>query len=251
MNAPAKVLASPASVYAKIAAVQGELAKVGISKSRKNHTPGQNYNFRGIDEVYNTLAPLMAEHGLCIIPRMVAHSLTERGRTKNGNVIWSAVVTAEFDFVSSDDGSIHTARTIGEAMDSSDKASNKAMSAAYKYAALMTFAIPTEGDNDADAQTHEVVADQGQSQRGAVSPDPQAVSITLVTDEQMVRIQSLVQATNSNVGAICKAARVDNLEQLSTGKADNVISRLETKLADMAKAETNSLADEIGDQIPY
>ena len=43
-------------------------------------------------------------------------------------------------------------------MDSGDKATNKAMSAAYKYAALQTFCIPTEGDNDADATTHEVKA---------------------------------------------------------------------------------------------
>jgi hypothetical protein len=41
-------------------------------------------------------------------------------------------------------------------MDSGDKATNKAMSAAYKYAAFMAFAIPTEGDNDADATTHDV-----------------------------------------------------------------------------------------------
>ena len=32
------------------------------------------------------------------------------------------------------------------------------MSAAYKYAAMMLFCIPTEGDNDADSQTHEIVA---------------------------------------------------------------------------------------------
>jgi hypothetical protein len=43
-------------------------------------------------------------------------------------------------------------------MDSGDKASNKAMSAAYKYAAFQAFCIPTEGDNDADATTHEVAA---------------------------------------------------------------------------------------------
>jgi hypothetical protein len=43
-------------------------------------------------------------------------------------------------------------------MDSGDKASNKAMSAAYKYAAFQAFCIPTEGDNDADSQTHEVAA---------------------------------------------------------------------------------------------
>ena len=30
------------------------------------------------------------------------------------------------------------------------------MSAAYKYAAFQAFAIPTEGDNDADAYTHDV-----------------------------------------------------------------------------------------------
>jgi hypothetical protein len=45
-------------------------------------------------------------------------------------------------------------------MDSGDKATNKAMSAAYKYMAFQTFAIPTEGDNDADNHTHEIVRTQ-------------------------------------------------------------------------------------------
>jgi hypothetical protein len=34
------------------------------------------------------------------------------------------------------------------------------MSAAYKYAAMMAFCIPTEGDNDTENQTHEVAAKQ-------------------------------------------------------------------------------------------
>ena len=65
-------------------------------------------------------------------------------------------VEVEFDFVCSEDGSTHTVKTFGEAMDRSDKATNKAMSAAYKYAAFQAFAIPTEGDNDADSDTPEV-----------------------------------------------------------------------------------------------
>jgi hypothetical protein len=69
-------------------------------------------------------------------------------------------VEAEFDLVSAEDGSKHTARTFGEAMDSGDKGTNKAMSAAYKYMAFQTFAIPTEGDNDADGHTHNVVANK-------------------------------------------------------------------------------------------
>jgi hypothetical protein len=66
-------------------------------------------------------------------------------------------VEAEFDFVAASDGSKHTVKTYGEAMDSGDKATNKAMSAAYKYAAFQAFCIPTEGDNDADATTPEPV----------------------------------------------------------------------------------------------
>ena len=38
-------------VYAAIAAVQGTLAKTGISKNRKNQQ-GSGYMFRGIDDVY-------------------------------------------------------------------------------------------------------------------------------------------------------------------------------------------------------
>lgn len=139
-------------VYGAISAVQGSLAKDGISKSRKNQQQG--YSFRGIDDVYNALSGLLAEHRLCIIPRYLSRVVTER-EAKSGGVLFNVVVEAEFDLVGPD-GSKHTARNYGEAMDSADKATNKAMSAAYKNMALQVFAIPTEGDNDADAVTPEV-----------------------------------------------------------------------------------------------
>lgn len=140
-------------VYKAINAVQSELAKIGISKASRNTQQG--YNFRGIDAVYNVLSPLLAEHGLCILPRMLKRTCEER-QTAKGGTLFYVTVEAEFDFVCAEDGSKHTVKTFGEAMDSGDKATNKAMSAAYKYAAFQAFAIPTEGDNDADAHTHEV-----------------------------------------------------------------------------------------------
>ena len=142
-------------VYRCIAAVAGDLAKIGIAKASKNEQQG--YAFRGIDAVYNTLAPLLAQHGLVILPRILTRTQTERA-TRGGGALFSVVVEAEFDFVAVSDGSVHTIRTCGEAMDSADKATNKAMSAAYKYAAFMSFCVPTEGDNDADAVTHDVAA---------------------------------------------------------------------------------------------
>lgn len=140
-------------IYESINAIQSALAKTGISKDRKNQQQG--YAFRGIDDVYGALAPLLAEHGVCVFPRATERTCVER-QTQRGGALFYVTVRVEFDFVSSIDGSSHTCITYGEAMDSADKATNKAMSAAYKYACLQTFCIPTEGDNDADATTHDV-----------------------------------------------------------------------------------------------
>jgi hypothetical protein len=141
-------------VYQCIAAVTAELSKIGISKDSKNQSQG--YAFRGIDAVYGALSPLLSKHGLCILPRVTDRQVIER-QNRQGTALFYVTLTVEFDFVAAEDGSKHTVITVGEAMDSGDKASNKAMSAAYKYAAFQAFCIPTEGDNDADAVTHEVV----------------------------------------------------------------------------------------------
>jgi len=143
-------------VYSAIAAVAKAMSHDGISKARKNTTQG--YNFRGIDDVLNALSSALSEAGLLILPRVTERKEVER-QTKNGGAIFYVTVHVDFDLVAVEDGSKHTVTTYGEAMDSADKATNKAMSAAYKYLALLTFCIPTEAtpDTDADFTTHEVV----------------------------------------------------------------------------------------------
>ena len=140
-------------VYQAIAAAMAEIAKEGIGKNRKNDQQG--YKFRGIDDVYNALAPILSKCGLVMLPRVLGREVVER-TTAKGNAIFYVTVDVEFDLVCAEDGSKHTVKTFGEAMDTADKATNKAMSAAYKYMAMEVFCIPTEGDNDADATTHEV-----------------------------------------------------------------------------------------------
>lgn len=142
------------NVYQCINRVQTALNRTGISKDRTTQQ-GASFMFRGIDDVYNAISPLLAEAGLCILPRMISRHCDERQNTA-GKALFYVTVEAEFDLVSAEDGTLHTIRTFGEAMDSGDKATNKAMSAAYKYACFQAFAIPTEGDNDPDAHVHEV-----------------------------------------------------------------------------------------------
>jgi hypothetical protein len=142
-------------VYFAIAKVMAEIGRIGISKDRKNDQQG--YKFRGIDDVYNALSGLLSAAGLCVLPRVTKREVTERA-TKNGGVLFYVVLDVSFDLVAAEDGSSHTISVVGEAMDSGDKATNKAMSAAFKYACMEVFCIPTEGNPDADQETHDVAA---------------------------------------------------------------------------------------------
>lgn len=138
------------AVYKCICAVMLALSRDGVAKDRKN--AAQGFNFRGIDDIYNALAPTLAKTGLAILPRVLSRTM-EPQQSKSGGTLSYVTVEVEYDLVAAEDGSMHTVRTFGEAMDTGDKATNKAMSAAYKYMAFQTFCIPTEGDNDADAST--------------------------------------------------------------------------------------------------
>ncbi len=142
-------------VYKAISEVMGALAKEGIAKNQSNKQ--QNYKFRGIDDVYNALATILAAKKLCILPSVRNREVVER-RSQGGGALFYVTVMVDYTFASAIDGSQHTVTVVGEAMDSGDKATNKAMSAAFKYACLQAFCIPTEGDNDADETTHEVAA---------------------------------------------------------------------------------------------
>jgi hypothetical protein len=148
-------------VHAAIGAIMREIATTGIAKARRNAQQG--YDFRGIDDVLNALAPLMSKHGIFSIPRILTRTVTERLNAK-GTALFYVVLEAEFDFVSALDGSRLTVRMFGEAMDSGDKATGKAVSMAYKSAVILLFQIPTEGNNDTEGDSHEVFAEADATQ---------------------------------------------------------------------------------------
>lgn len=141
-----------AKILEAISKVMDGLASEGLSKGRSNTQQG--YKFRGIDDVLNVLARKLVDAKLVIVPRFSEHSIVQAGTTSKGGPIYRATVRGEFLLCHGEEAM--PCVTYGEAFDSADKATNKAMSAAYKYMALQLFCIPTEGDNDADSVTHEV-----------------------------------------------------------------------------------------------
>lgn len=136
-------------IYGLMAQVLAEVGSVG--KGRRNEQQG--YSFRGIDDVYEAVHPLFSKHGIFTVPRVLSEDTTER-TTQSGTILRFVKLTMAYDFFAPDGSSV-TAEVIGEAMDAGDKASNKAMSAAQKYALIQTLCIPTGNTPDADYQTHE------------------------------------------------------------------------------------------------
>jgi hypothetical protein len=146
-------------VHTAILGVMDDLCKVGLSKDRTNQQ--QQFKYRGIDDLRNVLAPLLVKHKLLILPCVLSRQMTERESAKGG-ALFSVVLEVQYTFKSVIDDSTEIVGPIyGEAMDSGDKATNKALSVAYKYMCFDAFSIRTEGDdtaNDPDATTHEVLA---------------------------------------------------------------------------------------------
>ena len=138
----------------QLVAVTRKIAAEGIGKTRSNAQQG--YKFRGVDEVMNAFAPILADQGLYLRPRFTEREVSERVN-KSGTALFYVTVRGEFDFSNDAGETVTVGPFYGEAMDSGDKATNKAMSAAYKYCVMQAFAIPVEGQTiDSETETHEV-----------------------------------------------------------------------------------------------
>lgn len=119
-----------------------------IGKDSKNEKQG--FNFRGIDAVMNHLHPIFAKHGVIILPEVLEDKSEERKTQRGGNLIYR-ILRIAFSFTASD-GSQARCVVVGEGMDMADKAANKAMAIALKYALTQMLLLPfDEVDPDAHA----------------------------------------------------------------------------------------------------
>ncbi len=136
-------------IYKAIPCIMSEIN--AVEKNKKNKQQG--FMYRGIDDVMNAINPALVKHNVFIVPEVMEQSREERKSAKGINLLYS-VCRMKFRFCA-DDGSYIEAVTVGEGMDSGDKATNKAMAVAFKYACFQVFCIPTEEMKDPDAETPE------------------------------------------------------------------------------------------------
>ncbi|MEV6074380.1 ERF family protein [Streptomyces sp. NPDC052069] len=142
--APAGAPTDLPRVFQVIHAVMQDVMPIG--KDQQNTQ--QNYAFRGVDDAMSAMAGPMRNHGCFIAPEIVEHRQRprgEKGTHTNLTMLYRIYGPA---------GDCLLVTMPGEAMDSGDKSTNKAMSAALKYMLFWVFMIPVDSrsidDSDRD-----------------------------------------------------------------------------------------------------
>lgn len=203
------------NIYQSIAAVMGEIGAVG--KTSKNQQQG--FMYRGIDAVMNALQPALIKYGVFVVPEILEQTREERVNAKGTTLIYS-ICKIKYNFYA-EDGSSVCAIVIGEGMDTGDKATNKAMSIAFKYACFQVFCIPTEEMVDPDAEVHEVKAKT--EKKAEQKADLKA------TEKQIELLKKLVP--DEAWGAMLKWAGVEKVEDMTAAQASEVITNKSKKEA--------------------
>ena len=133
-------------IYSAITSVMKDME--AVPKDKKAESPGANYKYRSVDQIYSALQKHMAKHGVFTVPVRL-NRVEATGTTKSGGIMHHAVITFAYKFYAID-GSYIEVIIDGEGMDTSDKVSGKCAAYAHKYALMQVFCIPTEDADDPD-----------------------------------------------------------------------------------------------------
>lgn len=197
------------SIYQAINGIMKEIGAIGKNK----HNDQQKYMYRGIDDIMTALSPVMQSHGVFVIPE-VLEQVREEKEGRNSKLLYS-IVKVRYTFQALDGSSVQ-AVVLGEGMDSGDKATNKAMSAAFKYALLQTFCIPTDEMIDSEQDSPEV-----KKQKQEVKPQQNAPRLS--PQEVDMFTADLLQA-GANIQKICQRYKVKDLGELTGDQANEIIA---------------------------
>lgn len=229
-------MAEKKNIYESMAAVMADVG--AIQKNQKN--PQQGFLYRSIDAVYNALQPALIKNKVFVLPEILEIFREDRTTARGATLIFTRL-TVKYTFYA-EDGSFVTSVVVGEGQDSADKSSNKAMSAAFKYACFQAFCIPTEEMIDADAETPEesrkatpkqnAARMQQRPQNQASTPQtvnrpqgaeqaPKQAAEAHTAKAAMKEYMDSVKMSQKNRDAICTAYGATRFEDLTEENAQN------------------------------
>lgn len=208
------------NIFESISAVMGEIGAIG--KNSRNQQQG--FMFRGIDAVMNAINPALTKYKVFIVPEILEQTREERTTAKGGLLIYS-ICKIKYTFYA-EDGSSVTAVVIGEGMDSGDKATNKAMSIAFKYACFQVFCIPTEEMKDPDADTPEP-APRGRSAKPKEDQKPTENKTVMIDKKSVELLKGMFEQKGIDEKFVCGLYKISGLDNATQTMYSNIMSHLD------------------------
>lgn len=121
----------------------------------RNHlNSGQGFKFRSINDVFDAVNLVFAEHHVTIEPQYQIVR-DEIGFNSKGNPQRVVLLKGVFKLYA-EDGSFIQVETFGEGIDPGDKAFYKAQTGALKYCLFQALQIPTNDSNDPDFTAQDI-----------------------------------------------------------------------------------------------
>jgi ERF superfamily protein len=118
--------------------VMGDVQWIG-----KGRSEGLRYEFRGIDAVLNAVGPALRKHGVSVVQTLVEPTYATTP-TSNNKLMNLCRVTVTYQVIGPRGDFLPFAlQSVGEAFDSGDKATPKAVSVALRSLYINSLAIPT------------------------------------------------------------------------------------------------------------
>ena len=136
-----------------IAQALSEVMKAVGAIAKKDKNTAQGFNFRGIDSVVNAVSPALQKFGVVVVPSVEEYDYQTVEIGRNRTAMGHVRVKVTYTFIGVNGDAIK-ATVVGEAMDSGDKATAKAMSVAFRTALLQSLSLPTD-EVDPDAHSYE------------------------------------------------------------------------------------------------
>lgn len=205
-----------ANIFASMNAVMEDCGFIG----KDSVNPQQKYKFRGIDAVMNALNPALRKRKVFVVPEVLDQTREERQTAKGGLLIYS-VIKVKYTFYA-EDGSSVSAVVVGEGMDSGDKASNKAMSAAFKYACFQAFCIPTGEMRDSEEDSLEPLPKQIAEE----AVQYEEVRRQTIGIDRAIALQQYLEKEGIPVAMVMALYKVKKLEDLTEKQHVNIIEHI-------------------------
>lgn len=224
MNAEVRIDAPPETLIGALAKALPELG--AVTKNKNN--PHFKSNYADLSAVIAALAPL-AEYGLWF---------RQEPRDTDDAIGFETF----YIYANGDELSAGITRLPVNKRDAQGYGS--AQTYCRRYALQAAFGLAADDDDGnaaANAKPEPKSAEPKRDEQGGMP------------DAEYSKLANLLQATNTNSGPLIKHYGVKNLRHLNQQQYGEVVGRLEDRLAEMAKAETNQAATtEITDaDIPY